>query len=33
MRFLGRRLHYSITDYLDMPISTFTEFVQDELEE
>lgn len=32
MRFLGRRLHFPMTEYLDMPFSVFSYFLTDEVE-
>jgi hypothetical protein len=32
IRFLGRRLHFPMTEYLDMPFSVFSDFLTDEVE-
>jgi len=32
LRFLGRRLHFAMSDYLDMPFNTFKDVLLDEVE-
>lgn len=32
IRFLGRRLHFPMTEYLDMPFSVFSDCLTDEVE-